>query len=212
MIYETVLTTDPIEQGDIFQNIPRVDFSLSSLAIIDEDDEAKEMTWRDALALNSSAPVSAVLAVKPVAAIVVTQNCDASRGQTLSLCQIEDYLSAFNQAQPPKNPKGWQSLLMRMSRMNPRFFYLPEDGNYGIATRSAVDFRIVLPVPRIDLENMRDLRIARLNKVAAEHFREALSNFFRGYAFNEWYPLNREEFAEYAAQTGEHVAAFDWQK
>jgi hypothetical protein len=32
MIYETVLTTDPIEQGDIFQNIPRVDFSLSSLA------------------------------------------------------------------------------------------------------------------------------------------------------------------------------------
>jgi hypothetical protein len=212
MIYETVLTTDPIEQGDIFQNIPRVDFSLSSLAIIDEDDEAKEMTWRDALALNSSAPVSAVLAVKPVAAIVVTQNCDASRGQTLSLCQIEDYLSAFNQAQPPKNPKGWQSLLMRMSRMNPRFFYLPEDGNYGIATRSAVDFRIVLPVPRIDLENMRDLRIARLNKVAAEHFRESLSNFFRRYAFNEWYPLNREEFAEYAAQTGEHVAAFDWQK
>src|SRR5688572_11421862 len=100
MIYETVSTIDPIQQGDIFRNIPRVDFSLSSLAIIDEDDEAKEMTWRDALALNSSAPISAVLAVKPVAAIVVTQNCDASRGQTLSLCQIEDYLSVFNQTQP----------------------------------------------------------------------------------------------------------------
>ena len=51
--------------GDIFRHIPRVDFSLSSLAIIDVDDEAKEMTWRDAIALNSSAPISALLAVKP---------------------------------------------------------------------------------------------------------------------------------------------------
>lgn len=118
MIYEAIASTEPIQQGDIFRNVPRVDFSLSSLAIVDEDDEAKEMTWRDALALNSSAPISAVLAVKPVTAIVVTQNCDASRGQTLSLCQIEDYLSAFNLTQPPKNPKGWQSLLMRMSRTN----------------------------------------------------------------------------------------------
>src|SRR6266550_3586331 len=122
MIYETVAPAEPIQQGDIFRNIPRVDFSLSSLAIIDKDDEPKEMTWRDVLSSDPSEPISAVLAVKPVMAIVITQNCDAARGQTLSLCQVEDYLEAMNQSVPPKSAKAWQSLLMRMSRQNPRFF------------------------------------------------------------------------------------------
>ena len=101
---------------------------------------------------------------------------------------------------------------MRMSRQNPRFFYLPTDSHFGLVARSAVDFRVVLPVPRLDLESMRDLRIARLNQIAREHFREALSHFFRRYAFNEWYPLTREEFTAYADQAGEQVPAFDWQK
>ena len=170
------------------------------------------MTWRDALTSNPDVPISAVLAVKPVTAIVITQNCDAARGQTLSLCQVEDYLVATNQTSPPKDPKAWQRLLMRMSRQNPRFFYLPMDANFGLHAKSAVDFRVVLPVPRLDLESMRDLRIARLNQVAREHFREALSHFFRRYAFNEWYPLTREEFTAYAEQAGEQVPAFDWQK
>lgn len=212
MIYEAVGSTEPIQQGDIFCNIPRVDFSLSALAVIDEDDAPKAMTWRDALTSNPNVPISAVLAVKPVTAIVITQNCDATRGQTLSLCQIEDYLVATNQTSPPRDAKAWQRLLMRMSRQNPRFFYLPMDANFSLNAKSAVDFRVVLPVPRLDLESMRDLRIARLNKVALEHFREALSHFFRRYAFNEWYPLTREEFTAYAEQAGEEVTAFDWQK
>ncbi len=212
MIYETVAPAEPIQQGDIFRNIPRVDFSLSSLAIIDKDDEPKEMTWRDVLSSDPSEPISAVLAVKPVMAIVITQNCDAARGQTLSLCQVEDYLEAMNQSVPPKSAKAWQSLLMRMSRQNPRFFYLPADAGFSLVSRSAVDFRVILPVPRLDLDSMKDQRIARLNPVAREHFREALSNFFRRYAFNEWYPLTREEFTAYTEQIGEHVPAFDWQK
>jgi hypothetical protein len=212
MIYEAVGSGEPIQQGDIFRNIPRVDFSLSTLAIIDKDDQTIETTWRDIITLNRDEPISAILAVKPVTAIVITQNCDAARGQTLSLCQIEDYLDATNQTSPPKTPKAWQSLLMRMSRQNPRFFYLPTDARFGLDSRSAVDFRIVLPVPRLDLESMRELRIARLNQVACEHFREMLSNFFRRYAFNEWYPLTREEFNVYSDECGEQVPAFEWQK
>jgi hypothetical protein len=212
MIYEAVGAIEPVQQGDVFRNIPRVDFSLSSLAVIDKDDELKAMTWRDVLTSNPDAPISAVLAVKPVTAIVITQNCDAARGQTLSLCQVEDYLEATNQSSPPRSAKAWQSLLMRMSRQNLRFFYLPTDSHFGLVARSAVDFRVVLPVPRLDLESMRDLRIARLNQVAHEQFREALSHFFRRYAFNEWYPLTREEFIAYADQAGEQIPAFEWQK
>jgi hypothetical protein len=211
MIYEAVGSTDPVQQGDIFRNIPRVDFSLSSLAIIDGDDEPKSVSWRDIVLSNPATPISAVLAVKPVTAIVITQNCDATRGQTLSLCQVEDYLTAINQP-VPKSPKAWQSLLIKFGRTNNRFFYLPEDNVFGLTVRSAVDFRVVLPVPRVDLESMLDLRVARLNRVALEHFRESLSHFFRRYAFNEWYPLTREEFKAYADQAGEPVAAFEWQK
>ena len=211
MIYEVVGSTEPVQQGDIFRNIPRVDFSLSSLAIIDDDNEPKNMTWRDIVMSNPAAPISAVLAVKPVTAIVITQNCDATRGQTLSLCQVEEYLTAVNQS-APKSPKAWQSLLMKFSRTNNRFFYLPEGNRFGMTVRSVVDFRVVLPVPRVDLESMRDLRVARLNRVALEHFRESISHFFRRYAFNEWYSLTREEFNSYADQAGEPVTAFEWQK
>jgi hypothetical protein len=212
MIYEAVVPSEPIQQGDIFRDIPRVDFSLSSLAVLDKNYQPTATTWRDVLTSKPDAPISAVLAVKPVTAIVITQNCDAARGQTLSLCQIDDYLEATGQSSPPKTPKAWQSLLLRMSRQNSRYFYLPADSGFGLGDKSAVDFRVVLPVPRVDLESMRDLRINRLNQVAREHFREALSHFFRRYAYNEWYPLTRDEFAAYADQVGEQIPPFDWQK
>jgi hypothetical protein len=213
MIYSPVSAEEPIRQGDIFRNVPRVDFTLSSLAVIDDNDELKATTWREVLGSpNRSNPISAVLAVKPVMAIVITQNCDAARGESLSLCQIEDYLTANGQEKPPKDAKAWQSLLMRTTRTNSRFFYLPVDARFGVQVKLAVDFRAVLPVPRKDLESLRDYRIARLNPIALEHFRESLSHFFRRYAYNEWYPLTAEEFKLYAAQVGEPVTAYDWQK
>lgn len=49
-------------------------------------------------------------------------------------------------------------------------------------------------MPRNDLEHLRVHRIGTLNKVANEHFREALSHFFRRYAYNEWYPLRRTSY------------------
>jgi hypothetical protein len=212
MIYERVGSTEPIRQGDIFAKVPRVDFTLSSLAIIDEHDSLKRTNWREALASkNSSDPISAVLAVKPVTAIVITQNCDAVRGHSLSLCQIDDYLVATGR-QAPKDAKAWQSLLIDTARTNNRFFYLPAAPELGFAAKMAADFRVVLPVPRQDLESMREHRVARLNPIAHEHFRESLGHFFRRYAYNEWYPLNVEEFKQYAAKSAEPIPPYDWQK
>jgi hypothetical protein len=76
----------------------------------------------------------------------------------------------------------------------------------------AVDFRIVLPVKRQELERLKDLRIARLNHIACEHFRETLGQFFRRYAYNEWYPLTKEEFRCYAQDRDEPVAPYPWQE
>ena len=37
MIYEAVAPDEPIRQGDIFRNIPRVDFSLAALPVMESD-------------------------------------------------------------------------------------------------------------------------------------------------------------------------------
>ncbi len=88
MIYERVGIQDPLRQGDIFRNIPRVDFSLSSLAVFDDDNGPRRLTWRDILAeTEPSGAVTALLPIKPVDAIVITQDCDAARGEYIHLCQ-----------------------------------------------------------------------------------------------------------------------------
>ncbi len=213
MIYRKPSLDDPIRQGDIFRNIPRVDFSLSSLPVIDNGG-AHQANWRDILSdIAHSEPITAVLSMQPVYGIVITQNCDTVRGEFICLCQVDDFLTAINQKQsPPKNVKAWQSLIVRLARTNLRWFYLPPDSEMGIVDRMAADFRVVLRIPRIDLENMQDLRIASLNDIAAEHFRETLGQFFRRYAYNEWYPLDREEFQSYGQGSPEQVEPYPWQK
>lgn len=214
MIYAAVPETNPIQQGDIFQNVPMVDFSLDKIAIVDEQDEPRETSWREAMITQNSRLLTAVLPIKAVVAIVITQNCDAARGQFLSLCRVDEYLSITNQT-APKNPKGWQALITKMARQS-RFFYLPEDDRRGITSKMAADFRVVLPVRRFDLENMRDQRIGRLNNIALDHFRESLAHFFKRYAYDEWYPLTREEYQEYAESHREpgtdSIRPFPWQE
>ncbi len=212
MIYESVQIDDPIRQGDIFSNVPRVDLSLADIVVVDDDD-SRQTTWRD-LVLEGSATqgVAAVLPVKAVTAIVITQDCDAVRGKYLSLCQMDEYLPSVGQKDPPRNPKKWQSLIVEQARTNPRLIYFPAAPERGINERMAVDFRVILRLPRTDLEALRENRIGRLNPTATEHFRETLAHFFRRYAFNEWYPLTQEEFEEYAKERREPIEPYPWQK
>jgi len=211
MIYEPVKIDDPIRQGDIFRNVPRVDLSLADLVVVDDDD-SRQTTWRD-LVLEGSATqgVAAVLPVKAVMAIVITQDCDAVRGKYLSLCQMDEYLTSIGQKDPPKSSKKWQSLIVEQARTNPRLIYFPAAPERGINERMAVDFRVILRLPRTDLEALRESRIGRLNPIATEHFRETLAHFFRRYAFNEWYPLTNEEFEEYAKERREMIEPYPWQ-
>ena len=197
----------------LFKGIPRIDINLASLSLLEEGEQL-ETTWQDILA-DEALPqrVTAVLPVKPVLAIVITQNCDAVRSSVLSLCEIGDYLMEGEKATPPKNPKGWQSKIVKGMIEQPKFFYLPVEPSVGIADRKAVDFRSVLRVLRTDLEGMRDHRLGRLVQVANEHFRETLAQFFRRYPVNAWYPLTKEEFQAYAeSQKGETIPPYPWQE
>jgi hypothetical protein len=213
MIYQPANTSDPIRQGDIFRRVPRVDLSLTTFAMIDENNTARKTTWLEAVdEADDSLVFPAVLPVKAVDAIVITQNCDAVRGEALSLCQIDDFLQATGKTEAPKTAKKWQSLITQHCRMNLRWFYLPADEAIGFAQPMAADFRLILRLPRPELDGLRELRVARLNDLAAAHFRETLAQFFRRYAYDEWYPLTKEQFAAYADNSHEPVQPYPWQK
>ena len=80
MIYESVEFGQSIRQGDIFQNIPRLEISLSEIPVID-DEGTRITSWKDLVDnADEEEGVAAVVKLRPVNGIVITQDCDAARG------------------------------------------------------------------------------------------------------------------------------------
>jgi hypothetical protein len=105
------------------------------------------------------------------------------------------------------------SMITKHARLNLKWFYLPPDPGLGFSDKMAVDFHSVLRVSRTYLEqNLTQLRLARLNQVATEHFRERLSEYYRRYPYDEWYPLDKAEFEEYRRSKPEPIEPFPWQR
>jgi hypothetical protein len=143
--------------------------------------------------------------------IVITQNCDAVRADDISLCEMGPLAEVFPNAADWKTVGSAVKNLTKEGVDHLRWFYLPPGPEIQYSERMAVDFRTVLRLPRPHLETMKDLRVGRLNETAYEHFREKLSQFFRRYAYNPWYPLNSDEFLVYL-EKNEGAKPYDWQK
>lgn len=211
MIYEAVDHSAPIRQGDIFVRLPKTEISLQDLTILNDSDELVKTSWSDLADASDELEFVAVLGIEAVTAIVITQDCDASRGKYISLCQISKFEEATNLT-TPSSPDKWQSFIVKFCRTNPRFFYLPVDNNIGFKERMVTDFRDVIRLPLEDLRRLRTRRMCRLTRVASEHFRESIGQFYGRYPYNEWYPLTKEEFEAYAAKSQEEIQAYEWQK
>jgi hypothetical protein len=111
----------------------------------------------------------------------------------------------------PATPKKWVNMITQKSRLNARWFYLPSDEKVGFKGRMAINFHLVFHIFRENLEQyVEELRKGRLNKVAFQHYRESIAQYFRRYPYDEWYPLNNDEFAEYKKENGT-VKPFEWQ-
>jgi len=108
--------------------------------------------------------------------------------------------------------KDWVRNILKQSRVNLKWFYLPPDENIGFAEKMGVDFRSTITVGRSDLERRKFLRRGRLNPEADEHFRERLSEYYRRYPVDEWYPFNREELEEYRRETDPNAEPRNWQR
>ncbi len=209
MIYEYPPPDANIRQGDIFLNMPRITLSLSSLAVVRENEELEAVPWNEVV--TEEREVTATVGVMPVMAIVASQDCDAQRKNAVMLCEIKDMENIHPSIERKTTLKTKVEELQTQLRKSHWWFYLPPDKQAGILNRMGVDFGSTISVSRDDLENMRHFRKARLNAVAYEHFRERLSFFFHRYAYNEWYPLSRDEVQFYTSVLQESDL-YPWQK
>lgn len=210
MIYERVEADEPIRQGDIFQNVPRVEMSLTKMPVV-HGDETRLTSWQELLSEDGTQHgVPTVLAVKPEYGIVITQDCDATRASNISMALISTFAEATRLTEPT-TPAKWASLLTKHARSELRWFYLPADPAFNINTRMAVDLRVLLRVSSADIEVLRRLRVTRLCQEACEHFRENIAQYFRRYPYDEWYPLTKDEFAGYSNRGDSGVTPRPWQ-
>jgi hypothetical protein len=227
MIYEKVGTEEAIRQGDIFRSLPRIDISLKEMLILGrtaDSETLEQMTWEEAIRIPEPSGqlgveeqpdnrmVRAVLPVCPVDAIVITQDCDAARAVILSLCEITALTNMNKGFATMTSPARWAKELSRQESENVRFFYCPPDLSMGFSERMAVDFRSILRLPEPQLDDLKAFRVGRLNRVAYEHFREKMAQYFRRYPYDPWYPLNKEEYELYAKDyPAGSVKPFPWQ-
>lgn len=209
MIYTPCEPSDPIRQGDIFFGIPRAEVSLKEITLLLPDSpQPVAGPWESVAGKGLS--VIASVPIRPVIGMVGTQECDAVRADDITLFEVRPFLQLYAGAKDAQKPLAWVKVITQQARTNLKWFYLPVDPAIGFEERMGVDFLASLRVSREDLEGFRSHRPGRLNDVAEEHFREHLSEFFRRYAYDEWYPLNREEMAAYQASKGP-VEPFSWQ-
>jgi len=209
VIYDYPSLKDPIRQGDIFIGLPRVEVSLRQIPVVTEDGQQRLTSWRDIAQADQT--VTAIFAMRPVAAIVATQDCDTLRVPDITLCEIRRFQDVERKAAQTSSPKSWKHILPQHARINQKWFYLPPDSQIGFSDKQGVDFLVTLRLPREELEEMRDLRRGRLNEIADEHFRERIADFFRRYPYDEWYALNQEELAAYQKEYPD-THPYPWQE
>jgi hypothetical protein len=209
LIYKFPPPEEAIRQGDIFVKMPRIDIPpLKALPILDEKGNELVKSWKE-IAVQGD-PVIIGVAVRPVAAIVITQDCDAIRAPEIVLCEIQPFAQVEGRAKNLTNPERLINVITQHARINQKWFYLPADDRVGFTSKMAADFRITLRVLRDDLEELKSLRVGRLNDVAQAHFRERVGEFFRRYPYDEWYSLSADELEVYK-KNRDGVQPYPWQ-
>jgi hypothetical protein len=209
LIYDFPGVEAPIRQGDIFTGMPRVDLSLKNFVVIDGEGNALPAKWPDIAKIGK--PVVIPVPVRPVTAIVATQDCDAIRAPEIVLCEVQPFEQVEGKLKTITNTRKIVDLITQHSRINQKWFYLPPSEKLGLGSKMAVDFRLTLRVHREDLEDLKPSRVGRLNDLAEAHFRERIGEFFRRYPYDEWYALTPEETDAYAKDR-ENVTRYPWQK
>jgi hypothetical protein len=216
LIYKFPEEDEPIKQGDIFYPLPKTILNLEKLATLSSAGDKSERTWIS-LSKERSDPTIATK-LRCIWGIVATQDCDAARDDPIkkpmiSFFEIEPFASVCTD-QLPKNIKDkFPTWIGPTCHKNLKWFYLPPDAEIGFSEKMAINFHQVFQLRLSDLSrNIGILRKGRLNRVAYEHYRECIAQYFRRYPYDEWYPLNKEEFSIYNKKYDNMIPPYPWQE
>jgi len=185
-----------IRQGDIFVDLPFIDLEdFNALeASINLEDEPQRKTWTE---IKNQDNIHLTVKAVPTSGIVISQDCDNVRKKFISFAKIDTLVNVLGKPTLPANQNELLSLMIKTSpKRGYSFYYLPE--GIGFTTKMAADFKTIFQLPRESLlNNLASMRKGTLNKIALEHFRQTLAQYFTRYAYNEWYSLNLTEYQAY---------------
>ena len=188
MIYQSVSLEDGIRQGDIFINLPLIYANLEELNVYSTETTFKQISI-DQIEENEGTILTHF--EKMDFSIVLSQDCDCLRSPFISFIVITEWKSNIS------SYKKWMKEIIKLNNDSPYRMYLPPEKAFNITKRMFIDFSLIFYANRENLDNLRKLRICRLNNEAMEHYREKLSYYFHRYAYTEYYPLNQKEMDEY---------------
>jgi hypothetical protein len=214
-VYSFPNVNESIRQGDIFRWLPKLELVTgeNSIPLLNEqlDRGIREVDWFQTAQLGK--PVIANVLAISVIGIVISQDCDASRAPSIAFCEVRPFCEVYPQFDETTTKlNGFVNIVVEHSRKNQKWYYMAENPQIGFNRKMGVDFHSVFMVPREFLDKYKEtLRLGRLDDdVAYPHFRERVSEFFRRYPYNEWYPLNSAELAEYEKKTPVDIR-YPWQ-
>ena len=116
MIYDYPSVDEPIRQGDIFVGLPRVELSLRQIPVVTASGVPEIRQWNQLA--TTGEPVTALLPVKPVAAIVASQDCDCTHGRDLTLCEIRPFREVEGKAKDATKPSSWVKIVTVSTTLN----------------------------------------------------------------------------------------------
>ena len=214
--YQRVPDANDIKQGDIFSSLPFL--AINSPKITEVIAEGQEPVYKE-IDLNDyvgDTKESKTLVIKSEIrpGIVITQNCDMLRSEYISYCAIRPF-DEIEKNFSPNNQKKQVEFLTKTYINRAKYFYLPPETPNGFDDRMAVDFSFIHQIKLDVIKQLISKRRSALNTDSLEHFRIKLSDYFKRYAYNPWYVLNKGEFDTYVnvlpPEEIPHVRPYPWQ-
>ena len=136
------------------------------------------------------------------------------RSGYISYCAIKKFDEIEKNFSSPKL-ENQVKMLTKEYKERAKYFYLPLIKPNGFSDRMAVDFSCIHQVSVDVIKQLISKRMCGLNEIALEHFKIKLGNYFKRYAYDPWYVLNKEEYNSYLSKLEEEekeiTKPYDWQ-
>lgn len=196
--YKTPAVEDDLNQGDIFISVPFVQLESKIITqMAESDNRLKEMDISSHVPDENQKTDLIVASIIWKPGIIISQNCDAAREEYLSFCEIrklEDIDKDYAQIIHKGMVRTTEYLSKKEYQHQFKYFYLLQDPEIFDGNKMAVDFRRIYQVKKEIIDELKNKRITKLTDKSLDHFRSKLANYFKRFAYDGWYVLNKSEY------------------